>query len=115
MKYLKRAFLFTFFLGLANISATVNADYEEFTSKIDQIYLFDNGSDLWGIRIKLVNPGSLCSEWYIKMNAALRDQMYALALSAKAQGREITLKRRNDSENLENNGTICSVHRIYTD
>jgi hypothetical protein len=92
------------------------ADYETTTSTIKKVYLYDNATDKWGIRIVLDNPGAICDEWYVKIDTKLRDQMFSLALAAKASSSRITLMRRNDSENLANEGkTVCSVHRIYFD
>jgi len=103
-------------LSAFTFSNSAVADYETFTSKIDQIYVLDNGTDQWGIRIKLVEPGDLCTEWYVKSAAPLKNEMYTLALTAKVQDLPVSIMRRNDSENIANTngiGNICSVHRIY--
>jgi len=94
------------------------ADYESDVGKIEHIYIIDNGTNVFGIRIKLatLEPGSNsgCDEWYIKLNSPLKDQMYSLALSIQAQGKQVKLMKRNNSENIESSGTICGLHRIYT-
>jgi len=94
------------------------ADYEKDTGKIEQIYIIENGTNVFGIRIKLkeLEPESKanCDEWYIKMNSPLRDQMYSLALSIQAQGKQVTLMKKNNTENIESSGTICGLHRIYS-
>ncbi len=90
------------------------ADYESYSSTINKVYLYDNATDMWGIRIVLNSPGNICDEWYVKMDTDLRDQMFSLALAAKASAAKVTLMRRGDAENLTNEGkTICGVHRIF--
>lgn len=100
-------------LILVFCSAFSNADYEKVASQIDYIYLFEHGTDQWGVRIVLEEPGTDCSEWYIKINSDLSNQMYSLALSAEAQNKKITLMRRNSTENLDGT-TVCGIHRIYS-
>ena len=105
--------IFSIGLLLAALANNSYSDYKKVSSKIDHIYLFEHGTDQWGIRIVLSEPGPDCSEWYIKMGSTLSDQMYSLALSAEAQNKTITLMRRNASENLDGT-TICGIHRIYS-
>jgi len=100
-------------LILSALASNSHSDYERVSSQIDHIYLFEHGTDQWGIRIVLTTPGPDCSEWYLKMGSDLSDHMYSLALSAEAQNKTITLMRRSASENLEGT-TICGVHRIYS-
>ncbi len=114
MKNIKK-FLFgnVLLLGMV-VSPFSYADYETVTSKIEQIYVVDNGSNTFGVRIKLSIPGNDCDEWYLKVNSPLFNQMYSLALSIQTQGKDVKLMKRNDSENVESAGTICGVHRIYS-
>lgn len=105
--------LFTFFASAAAI-----ADYETATGKISQIYVIDNGTNVWGIRIKLedetADSNAACDEWYVKMSSPMKDQMYSLAVAIQAQGKNATLMKRNSNEDIISSGTICGLHRIYS-
>jgi hypothetical protein len=105
-----------FGLVILTLSLSAMADYDRTYGKIDYIYLYDNATNSFGVRIVLKDPvttGYKCSEWYLKLSSNLSDQMYALVLAAEAQEKEITLMLRNTSENLPDS-TVCAVHRIYT-
>ena len=97
---------------MSSVSINSFANYESYTGKISEMLLMDNGTDKWGIRIKIDNPDhTYCVAWYIKINTALRKEMYSTALSAQAQGKEITLMRRSNSDDVETK--VCNIHRMY--
>ena len=114
MKNIKRFLLGCFLLLSIAFPQVSYADYETVTSKIEEIYVIDNGTNVFGIRIKLSNPGTDCDEWYIKMSSPVKDEMYSLALSIQAQGKQAKLMKRNSTEDIESSGTICGLHRIYS-
>ncbi len=107
-------------LLLCSFTMTASAAvYERTYGKIDYIYLFDNATNQFGIRIVLKDPvvgnagGYECSEWYLQLGSELKNQMYAMALAAEAQDKEITLMLRDTAENISGT-TICAVHRMYS-
>ncbi len=106
-------------LVLFSLAMTADAVlYQSTSGKIDYIYLHDNASNTYGVRIVLKDTqsngsGYICSEWYLDLSSGLSDQMYAMALSAEAQDKEITLMLRDTSDNLPDS-TVCAVHRMFT-